>query len=237
MLTVIFGSMQDGGCGLGPKDDEYRREGVKNRARLMEKFNLCARSLVTGTQPGELGCHTVTRADVENERRPNVDALVTDQPGITLGVLTADCMPLLLADEGKGIIAAVHMKRWMLLAGMPTMVVSRMVDMGADNIHAYLGPCLQAQSHILDCRTGENIMQDYPATDMFMEDARNERGEEAYSFDFSGYAVHMLLRNGVEIARRSDTDTYSSPVHFSMRRRIKDGNRGLNLSAISLRAR
>ena len=115
-------------CSFGSHDDPA--DVAKNRAIALSHFDLPPEALVTGYQ-----VHSPDVAIVDKpwryENSPKVDGLVTKRPGIALGILTADCAPVLLADPEAGVIAAAHAGWRGAKAGIIAAVVGKMRELGA----------------------------------------------------------------------------------------------------------
>lgn len=170
--------------------------------------------------------------------RPQADAMVTCQPGLALGILTADCTPVLLADPVNRVIGAAHAGWRGALAGVVQATVSAMLDIGADRAQLVgaVGPCIASRSYEVDA----------PLADRFVEaDAHNERffasGVRAghFQFDLEGYVVATLARSGVRSVDALGIDTYQNPErYFSFRRSTHRGETGYGrqVSLIALQA-
>ncbi|MBF0334269.1 MAG: laccase domain-containing protein [Alphaproteobacteria bacterium] len=132
--------------GLGSKDDPARV--AENRARAMALLELPPSALVTLHQE-----HTATVIEVEapwpNGERPVGDAMVTATPGLALGILTADCVPVLLADARKAVIGAAHAGWRGAIGGVLDAVVAAMGKLGARpaEIVAAVGPAIAQRSY------------------------------------------------------------------------------------------
>ena len=119
-----------------------------NRARVAEALGAAPDRLVTARQVHGTTALAVT-APWDNAEAPEADALVTDRPGLLLGVLAADCGPILLADPEAGVIGAAHAGWKGALGGVLEGVVAAMVGLGAapERITAVLGPCIAQPSY------------------------------------------------------------------------------------------
>ena len=134
---------------------------------------------------------------------PEADGLVTDCPGLVLSIVTADCAPVLLADEDAGVIGAVHAGWRGAVAGIAPHAVARMEELGADRsrIRAAIGPCIAQKSYEVDA----------PFRDQFSADADRffERKDTAHwLFDLPGFVAASLAEAGVE-AEILPHDTYT----------------------------
>jgi YfiH family protein len=186
--------------------------------------------------------HQVHSADVvaatapwPDDARPRADALVSDWPGLALGVVTADCAPVLLADEAAGIVAAAHAGWRGAFTGILGATVAAMEKLGADRsrIAAAVGPCIARKSYEVDegflCRFAE-------------ADSGNERfftpGREGHHrFDLEAYVIARLAEADVTRVEALGLDTYADPDRFfSFRRATHAGEPtyGRQLSLIAL---
>ena len=177
---------------------------------------------------------TVTRAWPMDER-PHADALATDRPGVLLGILTADCAPVLLADSDAGVIGAAHAGWRGALAGVSDSVIAAMERLGAsrDHIHAAVGPCIALASYEVDEDFRTRFLADDPDNDRFFAPGESGRPH----FDLEAYVVHRLVAAGVEEVEALNLDTYADPDRFfSFRRSTHHGepDYGRQLSAIAL---
>ena len=149
------------------------------------------------------------------------DGAVTDNPNILLGIKTADCAPVLLADYQNGVIGAAHAGWRGACGGIIENVVALMEKLGAKrkNIAAAVGPCMQQKSF--------QVREDMRAV-FLNQTADNgkyfkQETSVTYLFDLSGYVEDMLHSAGVENIENSGIDTYSSPDYFSYRRNTRSG--------------
>jgi polyphenol oxidase len=219
-------------CGLGSRDD--RAAVAENRARVA-RF-LGAESLITAHQ-----VHSATAVIVEKPwrvgERPRADAIVTATPGIALGVLTADCAPVLFADPQAGVVGAAHAGWRGALAGVLEATLAAMEQLGASHarIEAAVGPCIAQPAY----EVGFEFEHAFLAADG--ESARffaRPDGLEASRphFDLPGYARHRLARAGVP-ARTLAPCTYAEAEDFFSYRRSqarKEADYGRQISAIVL---
>ena len=115
--------------------------------------------LVTLYQVHSPTCVTVREPWV-HEERPRADALVTDSPGLLLGVLTADCAPVLLADREAGVIGAAHAGWKGALGGVIAATIEAMSALGArpERIGAAIGPCVAQASYEVDAAFHERFL-------------------------------------------------------------------------------
>jgi YfiH family protein len=209
---------------------------AENRARAAAALGGTAERLVTARQVHGAAALAVAQA-WDNHAAPEADALVTDRPGLILGVLTADCGPVLLADREAGVVGAVHAGWKGALGGVLEAALAAMGHLGAAprRVTAALGPCIAQASY----EVGPEFVACFAA-----EDATSARffaapGPAAKArFDLAGYVAARLRRAGVEAVEVLGHDTCAEEdLFFSFRRatRRREEHFGLQLSAIVLR--
>ena len=143
------------------------------------------------------------------------DGQVTNKQNIALGVYTADCVPILLADENVGIVATVHAGWRGARANIMAQVVEQMQALGAKNITAIIGPCIRQKSYEID----ENFYQDFiieseSYKQFFIASIR----ENHYMFDLPGYVKDKLAQQKVKQILDVNRNTYEEDIFFSFRR-------------------
>ena len=218
---VSTGLLHGLNVGLGSGDDPAAV--AENRARARDAVMPGAR-LVTAYQVHSATVLTVTEPWADDDR-PKADALVTDRPGLLLGVLTADCAPVLLHDAKAGVIGAVHAGWRGAIDGVTDATLAAMVALGAqvDHIAAVVGPCIQQASYEVDDAFEANFVMAETLNARFF---RSGRDGHAW-FDLSGYVVARLVAAGVVQAVRLEEDTYAQPERFfSFRRATHRGEPG-----------
>lgn len=152
--------------------------------------------------------NTIVVVDGISEHEPNADGLVTAESGIALGVLVADCIPLLLWDEH--IIGAVHVGREGLLNGVALNAVKVMTSMGADRIQGILGPSICGKCYEVGGDIYDQVSTAFPA-------ARSQTSRGTLSLDLPAALSRELLNVGVKISR-SPICTAENANFFSYRR-------------------
>ena len=211
------------GLNVGWGSDDDRTAIAENRARAVAAV-LPGAALVTVHQVHSPDVVTVT-APWPDDARPQADALVTDRPGLLLGVLTADCAPVLLADARAGVVGAVHAGWKGALAGVTDAAVAAMEVLGAKRarIAAAVGPCIAQPSYEVD----DDFEARFVVADTF--NARFFRmGRESHAqFDLEGYVAARLESVGVGTVEKLGLDTYADPSRFfSYRRATHRGEPG-----------
>ena len=230
---VSEGAFSSLNCGLGSGDDPARV--AANRARAMERIGAESDRLATAYQVHSAKV-ALAEAPWPAESRPRVDALVTRTPGLALGILTADCAPLLLADAGARVVAAVHAGWRGALAGVAEAALDAMAELGASprTTVAAIGPAIGRESYEVGSEFPGPFLDQDPAYGEFFRPAPRERH---WLFDLKGLLVQRLERAGVgEIACLPQDTRAEADRFFSYRRACLEGENdyGRLLSAICL---
>lgn len=210
------GGMSEGvltGLNVGWGSGDHRDAIAENRRRAIEAV-LPGAQLVTVHQ---VHSATVVEAgDWSEMDRPQADALVTDRPDILLGILTADCAPILLADAEAGVIGAAHAGWRGAVAGVAEATVAAMEEIGArrERIAAAVGPCIGVVHYEVDDDFRERFLAEDPANDRFFADGRPKP-----HFDLEALVVATLAKAGVRRVDALGLDTYAEPDRFYSYRR------------------
>lgn len=166
------------------------------------------------------------------------DALVTSTPGVFVGVITADCVPVLVVDVERGIVAAVHCGWRSAFGNIAREVVQAMVALGADapGLKAALGPCIHQSSYEVDQIFYEAFQSQDPAS----AKAFFIPGKPGHFwFDLPRYVIHTFHAAGVRDVEPSHDNTFTQPERFFSHRWAQQhtgGQRGCQLSLIGLMA-
>lgn len=221
------------GLNCGPGSGDERDKVIENRRRAMEAlggarlatlYQVHSATAVTVTEPWEIGSS------------PHADAMVTQVPGLALGIVTADCAPVLLADAEAGVIGAAHAGWKGAIGGVTDSVIAAMEKLGADRtrIAAAIGPCIAQASYEVDAGFRQRFLADDAANDGFFVPSNRA---DFFRFDLEAYVVRRLTRAGVTNVVPLSADTYPDADRFySYRRTTHRGepDYGRNLSAIVL---
>jgi YfiH family protein len=201
------------------------------------------RSRVAARMTGELitlyqihSDRTVVVLTSWNENRPQADAMVTATPGIALGILTADCAPVLFADPQARVIGAAHAGWKGALGGVIESALAAMETLGADRsrIAAAIGPCIAQDSYEVGAEFRERFAHVDSANGRFF---RASDKADHFRFDLENYVVHRLAGAGLANVHALNADTYTREADFfSFRRTTHRGERnyGRQISAIAL---
>ncbi|MFO1069658.1 MAG: peptidoglycan editing factor PgeF [Geminicoccaceae bacterium] len=205
-----------------------------NRRRIVEALGMGERPIVTGFQVHGTICLPV-EAPWTSETAPEGDAVVTDRPGAVLGVLTADCAPVLLADPVAGVVAAAHAGWKGALDGIVEATVAGMLARGASaaRIVAAVGPCIGPLSYEVGPEFEARFVERQRDWARFFTAGAGDRRQ----FDLKGFVAGRLAAAGVGTVDVLPDDTCAEEDrYFSFRRatRRQEKRFGLQLSVIAL---
>jgi polyphenol oxidase len=169
-------------------------------------------------------------------KTPEADAIVTAKPGLAIGILTADCAPVLLCDGDARVIGAAHAGWRGALSGIIEATVTAMTKLGAspERITAVIGPTISQKAYEVGADFVERFLADEPASSAFF--ITDEFSGEPH-FDLPGYAAERLARAGVGVISDLGHCTYCEETRlFSYRRSQHHGedDYGRQISAILL---
>lgn len=220
-------------CGYGSDDDKVAVR--ENRARVARALDAAPETLVTVHQ---IHSPTVMRVTErwEPAQAPQADAMVTDRPSVTLGILTADCAPVLFADSKARIVGAAHAGWKGAFTGVLDATVEAMVELGAkrEDIVAIIGPCISRDAYEVGPEFHARFMDAKTSDSSFF--APSSRSGH-FMFDLPAYAGARLEAAGVGAVTSLDLCTYADERRFfSYRRTTHRGepDYGRQISAIRL---
>ncbi|MCC7017069.1 MAG: peptidoglycan editing factor PgeF [Rhodospirillales bacterium] len=226
----VYGSLN---CGFGSNDNPAHV--AENRAIALSALGLSSGALVTAYQ-----VHSADVAVVDDPwppaRAPKADGIVTRRPGVALGVLTAACAPVLLADAGAGVIGAAHAGWRGAVAGIIEATARAMERLGArlSATVAVVGPCIHQSSYEVGADLRDAVLAvERKGEDLFRTGARNGK----FQFDLPGFTMRRLQRLALGAVAQIAADTFADEARFySYRRSVKRGEAdyGRELSAIAL---
>jgi YfiH family protein len=180
---------------------------------------------------------TVTTAwDDGAEGRPVADAVVTATPGIVLGIVTADCGPILFADAEAGVIGAAHAGWRGAVDGVLENTIAAMEALGArrERIAAALGPTIAQASYEVDAPFRARFGA---SDDAFFAPAPERDGTARWHFDLPGYIMARLAGAGLSKIADLSRDTFSHVARYHSHRRSTqacEANYGRQISMITL---
>lgn len=140
---------------------------------------------------------------------PQADALITKTPGLALLVRTADCVPIVLADECAGIVGIVHSGWRGTCQNIIGVCVKKMVDLGATTLKAVIGPCIHQKDYEVDDQTYKTFTEGNPGFEKFFQ-----KHENKFLLDLVGSCVWLLEESGVRHLDIIDRNTFAEPENF-----------------------
>lgn len=221
-------------CGIGSQDEPARVQ--ENRRRAAAQLGVEGKSLSSLYQVHGTEVLTLT-APLPLENRPKADGAVTNVPGLAIGILTADCAPVLFADQRRKVVGACHAGWRGALGGITDQTVRAMEAIGANraDIVAAIGPTIGQSSY----EVGTEFLAAFIAADAGNSQffAPGKRPEK-HQFDLPGYLHARLTALGLAVVEdlAADTAPEASPF-FSFRRTTLGGggDYGRQISAIAIR--
>ena len=218
-------------CGLGSADDKARV--AENRRRIAHNLSAAAGDVVTLYQEHGATALTVTGLP-DRSALPRADAVVSATPGLVIGVLTADCAPVLFADAEAGVVAAAHAGWRGAVSGILEAAIAEMERVGArrERIAAAIGPCIhQGAYEVGDDFEAVLLAADHGNARFFMRPAPEAKPH----FDLPGYATLRLAAAGIGAIARAGPCTHANEsLFFSFRRTTQrqEPDYGRQISAI-----
>ncbi len=233
-----LGGVSDGlysslNCGFGSGD---KPENVsENRAYVAEKLGVDTNRLLTVRQThGNIA--VIADSLWGRNEAPEADAIATSTPGVAIGILTADCTPILLADEQAGVIGAAHAGWRGARAGIIAALIGAMETLGADRkrLCAAIGPAISRKAYEVGSEFEATFLGENDENRRFF--ARADASDRPH-FDLPGYCLKRLETAGVGICDPLGLCTYENEsLFFSYRRSVHrgEGDYGRQISAIVL---
>ena len=174
--------------------------------------------------------------DISEDNPPRGDAMVTDEPNVLLGIVTADCVPVLFADVEANVIGAAHAGWKGAISGVLENTITAMEKLGADvgRISCAIGPCISQKSYEVDEGFFRNFVKHAAPNERFFADGKAGH----YQFDIEGYVASRLAAAGIKTVQCLGEDTYSQPDRFFSYRRschLSEPGYGRQISLIGLR--
>jgi YfiH family protein len=218
-------------CSLSSQDS--RDAVMENRARAAQAIDASPTRLLGLTQVHGLEVVRVASSWRAGEG-PRADAMVTDRPGLALGIITADCAPVLFSDVAAGVVGAAHAGWRGAVAGVLEATLAAMAELGARNVTAAIGPCIHQASYEVGADLRDAVRARNAADAAFFAPGKRE---QHWQFDLPGYCAARLAAAGVADIDALGIDTLTDePRFFSHRRRTLNGGGpiGHQISAIRL---
>lgn len=220
-------------CGYGSGDSmkNVRENRERVAAELGVEGEICTVSQIHSTKA------VIAQEDWQISHAPVADALVTNQAGIALGVLSADCLPILFADAENKVIAAAHAGWKGAFSGIIESTIAAMQQLGANpaTIIATIGPAIAQQSYEVGAEFYEHFMNQSAENARFFLPSPTQIH---FLFNLPAYGKHRLEQAGIQNINIIAQDTFANDKEFfSYRRSCKRGENayGRQISAIMIR--
>ncbi len=220
-------------CGFGSNDDadSVRR----NRTHVACALGLTPDRLVTVYQvhsPDVVSVDTPWTPD----DAPKADAMVSARPGVALGILTADCAPVLFADRDNGVIGAAHAGWRGALGGVCAATVKAMEDLGAkaESIDAAIGPTISHKNYEVGPEFRDAFLAEDQAYDAYFDTSSRD---SHFMFDLPAFLENRLGHLNLHSVENTNLCTYADETGFFSYRRAthrKEPDYGRQISAITL---
>ncbi|MEQ8825578.1 MAG: peptidoglycan editing factor PgeF [Filomicrobium sp.] len=221
-------------CGMGSRDDKAKV--IENRVRVALHLKSKSPNILT---PYQIHSDTALIVDgpfPENEPPPKADALVTKTPNLIIGILTADCGPVLFADTDAGVVGAAHAGWRGAIGGILQSTVAAMETLGAqrDRIDCAIGPCINQ----LNYEVGPEFFSNFTAKSQVYEKFfQIPSGQKKEHFDLPGFIEAELTKLDIRSISNHAACTYADESRFFSFRRSThrdEPDYGRQISAISV---
>jgi YfiH family protein len=218
-------------CGVGSSDQTDIVQ--MNRKLVADAMSVSPDRLLSVFQVHS--AHAVAVDGPLGDQRPQADAIVSATPGVALGILTADCAPVLFADAEAGVVGAAHAGWKGALSGVLEATLDAMEDLGADrgDISATIGPCISQRNYEVGLEFFETFMAEDPE---FARYFAHGKDPDHYQFDLPSFCLQRLREAGVDSAEWTGHCTYADPERFYSYRRsthLKQADYGRLISVIT----
>lgn len=219
-------------CGTGSSDQVEIV--ALNRSRVAQAMEVDPQNLLSLYQTHSPDVITLS-APWQKGERPKADGMATATSGIALGILTADCAPVLFADPKNGVIGACHAGWKGALSGVLQATMDAMIELGAarETIQASIGPCISQRAYEVGPEFLDQFIEQDPKFSRFF--ANSIKGK--YLFDLPSFVLDRLRSAGVGNADWIGHCTYTDPIRFFSYRRAthnQEPDYGRLISAICL---
>ena len=229
LSTGIYSGLN---CGKGSKDN--KQNVLKNLEIVSYKMNTKLNKLILMNQTHSNKVIVVSKDNIKNKIF-NSDALITNIKGIVLGVLTADCVPIILYDKRYKTIGCIHAGWKGAYNGIIENTISQFKKLGKkNNIYASIGPCIGQGSYEVGEEFYEKFIDEIIDNHQFFKKTVNNK----FLFNIKGYVTHKLESNGVKNIDIIERDTFKDVNNFYSYRRsqkLKEADYGRCISTICLK--
>ncbi len=217
-------------CGRGSKDDKNNIQ--RNLFLISKKMKVNRDRLILMHQTHS---NKVVSIDEKNKNKKNLrcDAIITKLKGFGLGVVTADCVPILLFDSSNKIIGCIHAGWKGALTGIIENTIKKFKKLGSNNkIFAGVGPCIGKKSYEVDIEFYENFLNKSKKNIVYF----SNKNDQKKLFNLRKFVSDKLLRLNV-VVEHVNLDTFKEKKKFFSYRRsklLKESDYGRCISVISL---
>lgn len=228
---VSTGVYQSLNCGFGSNDD--KGSVAENRAIVLRELQAETHQLITPYQQHTTNV-VIAEHGWEPDKAPVADAIVTTVPQLAIGILTADCAPVLFMEPEAGIIGAAHAGWRGALGGVLENVIDVMTDLGGtkENILATVGPTISVKHYEIGPEFMDVFIRECGENEKFF--VKNEDTNK-FHFNLTGFIISRLKSKGLNLVDTLNYCTYENEsLFFSYRRNFHNsiGDYGRQISAI-----
>jgi len=181
----------------------------QNRALISAHVRVDPTQLFSVTQTHSADVLTIN-SPADYKKDTQADAMVSAGKGIALGVLTADCAPVLFQDTAAGVVGAAHAGWRGAFGGVLEATMEAMRALGATGITAVIGPCISQKNYEVGQEFFETFMDESPEHSQFFTTASQEK----YLFNLPSFTLHRLRQAGAKTAEWTGQCTYAAPKDF-----------------------
>lgn len=230
---VSSGIYESLNTGFGSKDNNENV--AENRKRIAQSLGVAPQNLITPYQE-HTDTAVIATTPWPRDKAPIADAIVTNEPNLAVGILTADCAPVLFADNDARIVAAAHSGWRGAIGGILNATVEKMEALGAsrDRITAAIGPALSQENYEVGPEFKDQFLDETQRNKAFFVTGQSGRPY----FDLPGYIHTKLKELGVTSVETLQLCTYTrESLFYSYRRSVhkKEDDYGRQISAIMLK--
>ena len=218
-------------CGLGSNDKKENI--IKNLNFVSKRMNIKLENLIL-MQQSHSNKVTVVDEKNKNNKRINADALITKLKDVALGVLTADCVPIILYDEMNQTIGCVHAGWRGAISGIIENTLNKFKEIGSNNrISVSVGPCIGSENYEVDLEFYKNFLKESEENRTFFSKKNNKK----FHFSIRSYVNNKIKNCGITNIDNINADTFKDSDNFYSYRRsqkLGEDDYGRCISTISL---